>query len=528
MKLSHSCRGEVKMHRFASLLLAAAALAASFAGADAKVIMAASLNGETQLEPGSAQSTEAEQREDPPSVLAAIPSTTPLVFPPHIKRVWLNIGSWRDPPVSPNEDTVTIAVEPLLSVIKDIRPHPRLLIIPCAISGFTGFHPFYAYNDGLSSSLSPAREDIPDIANWKTKALPDAMPRVSLVPVLTLRDLFAAIPLELDIEMIKTDMQGHDLSALKSAGLSLRRARYIHHEAACDNRTAYEGAPPNDIEADHMPYFFETLKVFRPVFLFNPILCVGNGETEGDWMRVGGYDPLHDSELLRELQATSPAQARALLAAAPKAIAKTPQPRHLEASRASEEAQGLPALTDPASARARAATGRGFFLFFHNILYATRYPTQQLQDEFDRDVNEHKRNLLEAAIARNVTAGVVVDANGQSSGEIDLKAVITSEDDYLTPAKSLGEAGMAKAAEDDSLFGEMRFGFGMLAGKRYARYPCIRINVTLKKHTQTPSPLGPDGQEPEEEQSTQQRLIDLPAEIATDLDVDFLLTSAWS
>jgi hypothetical protein len=132
---------------------------------------------------------------------------------------------------------VQIAVEPLLSVIRKIKPHPRLLVIPCAISGFTGFHPFYAYNDGLSSSLSPAREDIPDLANWKSKELPEDMPRLNLVPVLTMKDLLAAIPLDLDIEMIKTDMQGHDLSAIKSAGLSIRRARYIHHEAACQNRT---------------------------------------------------------------------------------------------------------------------------------------------------------------------------------------------------------------------------------------------------------------------------------------------------
>lgn len=177
-----------------------------------------------------------------------------IPFPPTIRRVWLNIGSHIDPPVSPNEDTMTIAVEPVLSIAANITKHPRLLVLPCAISDRVGIAPFYAYNDGLSSSLNLANEAAPDLMGWKSKALPSDIPSVALVPVVTLRHLLDAIPRHIEIELIKTDMQGHDLAAIKSAGLAARRAKFIHHEASCDNRTSYAGAPQNDAELDWIAY----------------------------------------------------------------------------------------------------------------------------------------------------------------------------------------------------------------------------------------------------------------------------------
>lgn len=190
----------------------------------------------------------------PPASAPSLTSPIRIPFPSTIRRVWLNIGSHIDPPVSPNEDTMTIAVEPVLSIAAKIRPHPRVFVLPCAISDRVGVAPFYAYNDGLSSSLNLANEDAPDLMNWKTKALPDDIPAVSLVPVLTLRHLLDAIPRHIEIELIKTDMQGHDLAAIKSAGLAARRAKFIHHEASCDNRTSYAGAPANDAELDWVAY----------------------------------------------------------------------------------------------------------------------------------------------------------------------------------------------------------------------------------------------------------------------------------
>lgn len=177
-----------------------------------------------------------------------------IPFPPTIRRVWLNIGSHIDPPVSPNEDTMTIAVEPVLSIAANITKHPRLLVLPCAISDRVGIAPFYAYNDGLSSSLNLANEAAPDLMGWKSKALPSDIPSVALVPVVTLRHLLDAIPRHIEIEVIKTDMQGHDLAAIKSAGLAARRAKFIHHEASCDNKTSYAGAPQNDAELDWIAY----------------------------------------------------------------------------------------------------------------------------------------------------------------------------------------------------------------------------------------------------------------------------------
>ena len=50
------------------------------------------------------------------------------------------------------------------------------------------------------------------------------------VSVHTLKELLEAVPEELPIQFLKTDMQGHDLSAIKSAGDAIKRVSKIHSE----------------------------------------------------------------------------------------------------------------------------------------------------------------------------------------------------------------------------------------------------------------------------------------------------------
>lgn len=51
------------------------------------------------------------------------------------------------------------------------------------------------------------------------------------------------------------------------------------------------------------------LKVYRPLFMFGTIACIGVGETEGDWFRVANYDPETDAELAAEDAALADAAA---------------------------------------------------------------------------------------------------------------------------------------------------------------------------------------------------------------------------
>lgn len=64
---------------------------------------------------------------------------------------------------------------------------------------------------------------------------------VRKVPVLLLRDVLERVPPELDIEFLKTDVQGVDLQVLKSAGDQLRRAWRVKTEVIVHNEGVYVG-----------------------------------------------------------------------------------------------------------------------------------------------------------------------------------------------------------------------------------------------------------------------------------------------
>ena len=104
-----------------------------------------------------------EQQKLHASAVAAVTTGFTISFPPQVKTVWINVGSNTDPPISDDNTTFTIAVEPVQSTASLIRSHRRVIVVTAAISDFTGFAKFYIYSaQGVSSSLSSINER----ANW--------------------------------------------------------------------------------------------------------------------------------------------------------------------------------------------------------------------------------------------------------------------------------------------------------------------------------------------------------------------------
>jgi hypothetical protein len=156
----------------------------------------------------------------PNELLAGLP---PIEFPPHISRVWINVGSNVDPLTPPDNQTAVVAVEPIPTTAVKIPPHPNIYVVCAAISEKSGFAKLSIYNSGVSASLGVAANKN---VYWATEAFRGALPPFIIVPVLTLDQLLFAIPPEIPIDFVMTDMQSYDLIAAKSASLqSLRRIR---------------------------------------------------------------------------------------------------------------------------------------------------------------------------------------------------------------------------------------------------------------------------------------------------------------
>ena len=71
---------------------------------------------------------------------------------------------------------------------------------------------------------------------------------VRRVPGVRLEDVFERIPRDLAIEFLKTDIQGLDLQALKSAGAHLRRVKEVRTEII--NSPLYEPSGPESMSSE--------------------------------------------------------------------------------------------------------------------------------------------------------------------------------------------------------------------------------------------------------------------------------------
>jgi FkbM family methyltransferase len=159
------------------------------------------------------------------------------VLPPAVRRAWVDVGAhWLEQTraeLERNDDVAVIAIEPLEECWKAWPDNPRLIALPVAISLERGSMDFHVNTDNATSSLLPSVDG--NSADRYTRTV-----RITKVPVLRLEDVLERIPPGVEVEFVKTDVQGLDLQVLKSAGEQLRRVERVQAEVI--NEKMYEGS----------------------------------------------------------------------------------------------------------------------------------------------------------------------------------------------------------------------------------------------------------------------------------------------
>ena len=212
-------------------------------------------------------------------------------FPPTVRRIIVNVGSNVAPPVPKEDDIAVIAVEPMLPTAWAIPKHERVYVITAAIAGTAGFANFFSYNfNGESSSLTEmAQEDKGKSTGWwaADSLREKGYPPVNFVPVLTMRMLLDAIPADLEIILLKTDMQGYDFTAVSTAGDALRRVKQLYSEVNCHGFAYNPSAPLNDFDAVWGNYMAGMQYILNPRVQCPPQPC----ESNALWTRHGATVP---------------------------------------------------------------------------------------------------------------------------------------------------------------------------------------------------------------------------------------------
>jgi FkbM family methyltransferase len=158
-----------------------------------------------------------------------------FTIPPGKKVVEINVGTSVSPMSASGPEVFLILVEPIPEIASHVKKMVlnTATVINSAISNFSGTALFHRYknNWGGSSSLSPPRAP----AYWNKDET------TINVTVHTLKELLEAVPEEVPIQFLKTDMQGHDLTAIKSAGDLIKRVSRIKSEVYADGEPSYRG-----------------------------------------------------------------------------------------------------------------------------------------------------------------------------------------------------------------------------------------------------------------------------------------------
>jgi FkbM family methyltransferase len=167
-----------------------------------------------------------------------------FVVPPSVRRVWIDVGAHlmehTRKEMERGDDMALVAIEPLAECWKVWPDNPRLIALPVAISTDRGMMDFNVNVENATSSLLKSVDNRQ--VRFGLKALGDLTRTVEMrkVPVLRLEDVLERIPAHLDIQWLKTDVQGLDLQVLKSAGEQVRRAGRVRAEVI--NSRIYEGS----------------------------------------------------------------------------------------------------------------------------------------------------------------------------------------------------------------------------------------------------------------------------------------------
>jgi len=169
-----------------------------------------------------------------------------FAIPEGVERVWIDLGAYKltvtGEALSRNDDLAIIAIEPMFEHWETWPKNPRLIGVPAAISLERGMLEFNANEaDGTNSLL----ETKPG-----TRFADNVMRTVEVrsVPSVRLEDVLERIPRDLPIDFLKTDIQGMDLQALKSAGAQLQRVKRVQTEII--NSALYEKSGPESMSTE--------------------------------------------------------------------------------------------------------------------------------------------------------------------------------------------------------------------------------------------------------------------------------------
>ena len=198
-------------------------------------------------------------------VMISVSRSAPLdlsQLPKGARFVFMNIGSHTDPVLPPNRTSgvISIACEPIVHA--SIAPSDGLYVLPVAVSDRTGFSMMGLHGGHASKAASSLSEPTERMRQSFRKDDPSV-----IVPVASMSSVLDSIPPSLEIWFLKTDMQGEDARALKSAGAALRRAHYIMSEVTLRGVTSYRGSQ-NDYCRDWLPHmlahgYIPTLVVYQ-------------------------------------------------------------------------------------------------------------------------------------------------------------------------------------------------------------------------------------------------------------------------
>ena len=189
-------------------------------------------------------------------------TTTPSfssLLPDGARRIILDLGANLDP-IRPTDDDSSLdvhvlAFEPVLSLHSRAYKHPRVHMIPAAVSSTTGLRVFRTYNNNaLSSSLSEVTKGMKDGEDYWNTDVERGDGQRSLVSSLSLSLVLTELQNSgLEVSLIKTDIQGADFETIRSAGEGIRAVGWLVTEVAIDNVRSYQNVE-NDLCRDWVPY----------------------------------------------------------------------------------------------------------------------------------------------------------------------------------------------------------------------------------------------------------------------------------
>lgn len=219
------------------------------------------------------------------------------------KNLWLHVGSHADPIISADPDTLTIAVEPDPFTAARIPFHPRVQVLVSAFGNSSSVAEFHTYHEGLSSSLGTATPAMRDLFTYLDGEFADF---ALLVPVLPLATLLRFLAQKTHIQLLLTDMQGMDFSAVSSAALELPEVfssiDAMSFEADCRGKSSYNGLA-NSIENEWIPFMSSTGNFVVLSHGVSPsgmpsLDCSSIGETDMFWQNTRATVPFQSLRTL--------------------------------------------------------------------------------------------------------------------------------------------------------------------------------------------------------------------------------------